>query len=217
MMPTDTHTKSRKQQPQNDKDGLTMEAIHRQVADEAPVILWMTGADGHHHYFNSRWREFTGLDNTDDPEGKVWLDALHPDDRDQCVQQILAALSEHKPIKLTYRLRNRDGEYRWMLDRSRPCYADNGNFRGYVGAVVDISEQKKAETELESINHDLTRANKHAKLNREMNDHLQVCNNMEEVHAVLSYFVPQLFSRSSGAVYLINESRSLIEAVTRVG
>ena len=56
---------------ENRGNELTMEAIHQQVADEAPIILWMTGQEGRHLYFNSRWREFTGLDNTDDPEGKI--------------------------------------------------------------------------------------------------------------------------------------------------
>ncbi len=83
--------------------------------------------------------------------------------------------------------------------------------------MVDISEQKKAEQAQERTNYDLARANKHAQLNREMNDHLQVCNDMTEVHAVLSHFVPKLFSKSSGAVYMINEARSLVESVTQWG
>lgn len=194
-----------------------VDIVCQRVAEEAPVILWMTGADGKHTYFNRRWREFTGLKKTRDPEGKLWLEALHPEDRDTCLQTIHQALVEYQPIQLTYRLRDHTGQYRWMLDNSRPCYDDNGNFLGYVGAVVDISEQKKAETALEASNYNLTRSNKHARLNREMNDHLQVCNDISEVHAVLSHFVPKLFSKSSGAVFMINESRSLVEAVARWG
>ncbi len=196
---------------------LARETIYQQVADEAPLILWMTDPEGNHVYYNRRWYEFTGTSDNQKAGGEYWLESLHPDDRKQCLKSIQAAMREHQPMKFTYRLRNSDGEYCWMLDQSRPCFGNNGDFLGYVGAVVDISEQKKAEEEQERTNYDLARANKHAQLNREMNDHLQVCNSIEEVHAVLSYFVPQLFNHSSGAVFMINESRSLVEPVTQWG
>lgn len=202
---------------QKAEDPSALNEISREVAEEAPIILWMTGPSGRHNYFNRRWREFTGLKEASDPEGKRWLEALHPDDRDRCLQTILAALNDYQPMRLSYRLRDHAGEYHWMLDMSRPCYASNGNFLGYVGAVVDISDQKKAEAELEGSNYNLKRANRHARLNREMNDHLQVCNDIREVHAVLSHYVPKLFSKSSGAVYMINESRSLVETVAQWG
>lgn len=201
----------------DDRNRLTLSVIHQQVADESPIILWMTDADGNHVYYNQCWYEFTGGNTKQKADGEFWLQSLHPDDKDECLRQIKAAMRNYQPMRLTYRLRNAAGEYCWMLDQSRPCFDQNRVFLGYVGAVVDISEQKKAEHKQERTNYDLVRANKHAQINRQMNDHLQVCNDMSEVHAVLSHFVPKLFSKSSGAVYMINESRSLVEPVTRWG
>ena len=74
--------------PVNGNGDRTIESIHQQVAEDAPVILWMTGPDGRHHYFNRLWQEFTGLDNTDDPDGSIWLEAVHSDDREQLIQPI---------------------------------------------------------------------------------------------------------------------------------
>jgi CheY-like chemotaxis protein len=47
-----------------------------------------------------------------------------------------------------YRLRRRDGEYRWILDRGMPRYSRDGVFVGFVGACIDIDERKRAEHEL---------------------------------------------------------------------
>lgn len=196
---------------------LTWQLIHQQVADESPIILWMTDADGNHVYYNQRWYEFTGSGTTQKADGEFWLQSLHPDDKEECLRQIKLAMRDYQSMRFTYRLRNADGEYCWMLDQSRPCFDQNKVFLGYVGAVVDISDQKKAEQARERTNYDLARANKHARINRQMNDHLQVCNDMSEVQAVLSHFVPKLFSKSSGAVYMINESHSLVESVTQWG
>ncbi len=102
-----------------EQQSLTWELIHQQVADESPIILWMTDAEGNHVYYNRRWYEFTGSSTKQKAGGELWLQSLHPDDKEQCLQQIKAAMRDHQPMRFTYRLRNATGEYCWMLDQSR--------------------------------------------------------------------------------------------------
>ncbi|MDI1447799.1 PAS domain S-box protein [Polyangium sp. 6x1] len=116
----------------------------RNMADTAPVIIWVTEADGAKSFLSQRWYDFTGQP----PEralGRGWLEALHPSDRDEIAAQFLAASRLCETIRFEYRLRRKDGEYRWVLDSATPRFGPRGDFRGYVGSVVDISERKRLE------------------------------------------------------------------------
>src|SRR5262249_15487163 len=50
------------------------------------------------------------------------------------------------------RLRRNDGEYRWASDSARPRFGSQGEFLGYIGSVVDITETKQAELNTQFIN-----------------------------------------------------------------
>ncbi len=121
------------------------EARFRNMADHAPMMMWVTEADGACSYLNRAWYEFTGQT----PEtglGFGWLDAVHEDDREWSGQTFLAANEKREAFRLEYRLRRRDGTYRWALDAASPRFAPDGAFLGYIGSVIDIDERHEAET-----------------------------------------------------------------------
>jgi PAS domain S-box-containing protein len=74
---------------------------------------------------------------------------VHPDDLARWRQTCQAAADERRPFEIEYRLRRRDGEYRWVLDRAAPRFGRDGVFLGYVGCCIDIDERKRAEVQLE--------------------------------------------------------------------
>ncbi|MFI4882581.1 MAG: sensor histidine kinase, partial [Phycisphaerales bacterium JB064] len=117
------------------------------MADTAPAILWVTGTDASCVYLSQGWYEYTGQ-QPENALGFGWLEAIHPDDRDQAGSVFLDANARKQPFSLDYRLRRADGEYRWAIDAGRPRFADDGPFLGYVGSVIDIHERKQAEQEL---------------------------------------------------------------------
>jgi diguanylate cyclase (GGDEF)-like protein len=100
-----------------------------------------------------------------------------------------------------------------MLDNGAPFFAEDGSFRGYVGANIDITDRRRAEEELQRLNEELAAGYRNLQLLSRMNDHLQVCNSLEEIHSVISHFAPELFAGNAGAIFLINASRSLVEEV----
>jgi PAS domain S-box-containing protein len=116
----------------------------RNLADTAPAMLWVTDGNGACTFLSRGWHEYTGQS----PEAALgwgWLDAVHPDDRDQCEQALQDADSRHVAFTLDYRLRRFDGAYRWAFDAGRPRFDDKGGFLGFIGSVIDIHERRQAE------------------------------------------------------------------------
>src|SRR6185369_246904 len=81
--------------------------------------------------------------------GFGWIESIHPDDRQRYVEICDRAFSRQEPLATQFRLRRRDGEYRWILDNGIPNCGPDGAFSGYIGSCVDITPRKVAEEELE--------------------------------------------------------------------
>lgn len=120
------------------------EVRFRTMADHAPVMIWVTEPDGTCTYLNTAWYAFTGHSSAD-ALGFGWIDAIHPEDRASARQTFLAANSQQSAFRLEYRLRRHDGVYRWVIDAASPRRGPQGEFLGYIGSVLDITEHKQAE------------------------------------------------------------------------
>ncbi len=192
------------------------EAHFRKIAEFAPVMLWMTDPDGKSQFFNRKWARFTGFNGQSDP-GAVWFEALHPDERKDCLAAFEAAFKAQLPFQMEYRLRRHDGEYRWILDTGEPYFDEQARFSGFIGSSQDISERKLAEKSLQRSFAELNRHDWENTLLSEMNHCLQVCRTLPETYPVISLYARRLFSKTSGLICLINDSRSLIESVVEWG
>lgn len=118
----------------------------RDMADQAPVLVWMTSADGGEVFYNEPWLRFVGREPGGNPAGN-WSEDLHPDDRQMALDTYHAAHDRREPFELQYRLRRHDGKYRWVLDHGAPRFA-GGVFSGYIGSAIDITERVEAEHRL---------------------------------------------------------------------
>ncbi|MGK3996717.1 hybrid sensor histidine kinase/response regulator [Sorangium sp. So ce1024] len=116
----------------------------RNMADQAPVMIWVTGSDGRATYGNRQWSEFSGQAEAS-AVGLGWLDALHPEDRLATMQAFQRAEARREPFRREYRLRRHDGVYRWCITSGNPRLGPDGEFLGYVGSVIDITERKEVE------------------------------------------------------------------------
>ena len=122
------------------------EARFRNMADNAPVMIWVTDTDGQCIYVNRHWYDFTGQTEAE-ALGFGWLDAVHEEDRDVSSAIFVEANSRRAPFRLDYRLRRADGAYRWAVDAAAPRIGPSGEYLGYVGSVIDIHERSQAEAE----------------------------------------------------------------------
>jgi PAS domain S-box-containing protein len=123
---------------------LESEARFRNMADHAPVMMWVSDPRGECLYVNRRWYEFTGQAEAE-ALGLGWTAAVHPEDRDRAQALFLEATRLQRPFRLEYRLRRADGEYGWAIDAAAPRFGEGGEFLGFVGSVIDITERKGLE------------------------------------------------------------------------
>ncbi|HEX2117348.1 MAG TPA: PAS domain S-box protein [Alphaproteobacteria bacterium] len=130
------------------------EARFRNMADYAPVMVWVTDASGACTYLGRSWYEFTGQ-RVEDGLGFGWIDCVHPDDRASARHAFVDANARHVPFRLEYRLRRHDGDYRWAIDAAVPRFGEAGEFLGYIGSVIDITERKQAEEQRELLINEL--------------------------------------------------------------
>ena len=125
------------------------------LAETLPQMVWSTGPDGFHDYYNRRWYEFTGV-----PEGardkEEWDGIFHPDDRDRAWERWRHSLATGSLYEVEYRLRHRSGEYRWTLARALPVRDEQGIIERWFGTCTDIHDLKQAEQARELLSRELT-------------------------------------------------------------
>jgi PAS domain S-box-containing protein len=119
----------------------------RMLADSAPVLIWVNGADGGCEFVNKAYLDFFG-ESLEAVQGFGWTSHIHPDDRERCVAEYRAAVASRVPYRGEVRLRRADGEYRWMESLGLPHTSAVGEFLGYVGVSPDITDRKNAEETL---------------------------------------------------------------------
>ena len=123
------------------------EVRFRQLADTAPVLIWMSGTDKLCNYFNQPWLDFTGR-TIEQEMGNGWLEAVHPDDLQHCSDTYVTAFDARQQFQMEYRLRRFDGVYRWFLGTGIPRFTLEGDFLGYIGSCIDITDRFQAEVAL---------------------------------------------------------------------
>ncbi|HEY3039793.1 MAG TPA: sigma 54-interacting transcriptional regulator [Pyrinomonadaceae bacterium] len=123
------------------------EARFRNMADTAPVMIWVAGADKLCTYFNQQWLDFTGR-SLDQEVGTGWTEGVHPDNYAQCMETYLSSFDRREPFRMECRLRNAAGLYRWVFNIGTPRFSANKEFLGYIGSCVDITDRKKMEEDL---------------------------------------------------------------------
>ena len=126
------------------------------VADAAPVMIWMSGPDKLCNFFNKGWFEFTGRTPAQEL-GNGWTEGVHREDLAHCLEVYGNAFDARQPFTMEYRLRRKDGEYRWILDSGIARTDLNGVFLGYIGSCVDITERRQAELDYQVQSTELAR------------------------------------------------------------
>ena len=145
----------------------------RNMADNAPVMIWISGADKGCTYFNQQWLTFTGR-TIEEELGIGWSNGVHPEDYTRCIETYTNAFDRREPFTMEYRLRRADREFRWVLDKGAARFSPGGEFMGYIGSCMDITEQKAAEESLGDLSGQLIRAREDecARIARELHDDL---------------------------------------------
>jgi PAS domain S-box-containing protein len=143
----------------------------RLIANSAPVTIWMTDADKQCTYVNQVWIDLTGRP-FEESLGEGWADSIHPEDVERSWATFADACDRCEPFQMEYRVRRKDGEYRWITDAGAPRYNTDGGFAGYIGSAVDVTERKLADEAAATLSQRLIEAqeNERSRLARELHD-----------------------------------------------
>ena len=120
------------------RDGI---ANFRRLVDDSPAMVWTTGSDAACDYVNRAWLEFRGR-SVHEEVGHGWIEGLHPDDRDLCMETYLRAFHARQPFRMQFRLLRAGGEYCWVENSGVPR-TDNGQFVGFIGTAADVSDRRR--------------------------------------------------------------------------
>ncbi|MCX6046758.1 MAG: PAS domain S-box protein [Chloroflexi bacterium] len=125
----------------------TSETRFRHLADAMPQIVWVSDAVGTLRYVNQGWLDYSGIPLADNLRDGVWA-AVHPDDAPANRVAWEQALQTGIAYEAELRLRNREGHYRWYLERGAPVRDANGVVLEWYTTATDIDDRKQAEEQL---------------------------------------------------------------------
>ncbi len=122
----------------------------RSLANEAPVLIWVSQSDGRRIWFNRAWLEFTGRALADE-QGDGWINQLHAEDRAGYLSAYRGCVENQRAFSTEFRLRRADGDYRWLLETGSPRQISGGAFAGFATSCVDITDRKSIERERDRL------------------------------------------------------------------
>jgi diguanylate cyclase (GGDEF)-like protein/PAS domain S-box-containing protein len=191
----------------------------RALIEKSPEAITLLSADGTVLYVSPSTSRMTGYE-CDELVGRSGFDFLHPDDLARAKDlhaDLLQKPGRH--IKAEVRLHHKDGSWRWVE-------AIGTNLLGapQVNAIVasyhDVTERKRMEEALKAANdklafwaRELEWRNRELSLLSEMGGLLQACVTEKEAYHVIARSAPELFPQGSGAVYIVDRSKDLAEAL----
>ncbi|MEH1973881.1 MAG: PAS domain S-box protein [Nostoc sp.] len=121
------------------------EARYRSLVTANTQIVWVSTPDGICFELAS-WIAYTGQ-SLAEAENGGWIDAVHPDDRAYTGEVWGAAVANLSMYQIEYRIRGKDGNYRYFWVWGAPVIEDDGSVREWIGTCTDIHDRKLAEAE----------------------------------------------------------------------
>ena len=127
---------------------LESEEQFKRIADAAPMIIWKNNIDHQTTFINKAWYQYTG-GTKEESLGRGWVNFIHPHDQEKVQTAHLKAYKKREDVEVQYRIRNKNGDYRWFLNYARPYNGFNNEFEGYIGSITDITNEKLFSDKLE--------------------------------------------------------------------
>jgi PAS domain S-box-containing protein len=182
------------------------EERYRSLVDAIAGIVWTTDPGGEVIEDQPAWRAFTGQ-TSDDIQGCGWLAALHPESRQEAISAWARAAARGSSYQTDWRLRRRDGEYRWFSIQAAPVRSPDGAVREWIGCNIDITDHKRRAEELSrvqaQVSADLAQLKRYVRkmqILKNLGDTLQACNSREEAYPFIALAATELFPGASGAL-----------------
>ncbi len=131
-----------------------LSSIHR----ASPVGVFETKANGTLLYVNERWKEMIGM-TLETVNMRQWADTHAPLDKTRISKEMWKKFQTNLQSRSEYRFMRPDGSIIWIYGQSVPVYDSNGEVRGHVGTITDITDRKRIEDAIHLANKKLNLMN----------------------------------------------------------
>jgi PAS domain S-box-containing protein len=182
------------------------EERYRSLIMATAGIVWTTDAAGQVIEDQPGWRAFTGQ-TSEEIQGAGWLAAVDPDSRQEAVSVWARAAARGSFYQTEWRLRRRDGEYRWFSIHAAPVRSADGALREWIGCNIDITDHKQCDEELSRLQAQagadlaqVKRFGRNMQILKNLGDTLQACNSREEAYPFIALAATELFPGACGAL-----------------
>jgi PAS domain S-box-containing protein len=130
----------------------TLEELHLALqSSKAGIWEWNLQTDDN-VWSEETWRLYGLTPSSSRASYELWLETIHPDDRERAAQVVNEAVQNKAELFVEYRLSDHHGKGRWIMSRGQPHENEQGEVDHYLGVVVDITERKKIEDALKLEN-----------------------------------------------------------------
>ena len=119
------------------------EEHHRYTVEFNPQVPWTADPQGKILTVSSRWSQATGIP-VEETLGAGWLEALHPEDTPRVIDYWREHLKTGQPVDIKYRIRLKEGSYRWVRARASARRDSRGDIIKWYGAVEDVHDAEQA-------------------------------------------------------------------------
>jgi PAS domain S-box-containing protein len=122
----------------------------RSIIQALSVVVWRYDPSADVHHATPPWSEYTGLPEVE-VQGKNWVKAIHPDDRERAAARFLERLTSVEPYTDEWRVRRADGQIRHAKVQAVPLIGDDGRVREWTGVCMDVTDRKRSEVLLSAV------------------------------------------------------------------
>ncbi len=136
-----------------DREPKTLEqwvARHAEVLNSFHTMIWAMSIDRRAVFFNQAWYEFRGRS----PEQELaqgWLEGFHEEDRERLLPVLLQGIANRHGYTMEHRIRDAQGNFRWVVSSAEPCFDHNGTFWGFIGNTHDVNDEKIHQRDLQTL------------------------------------------------------------------
>jgi len=130
------------------------EARFKNMANTAPVMIWISDVEGLFSFVNNVWLDYSGGESGSQL-GMNWLNNVHPQDLQKLLDDYQSALRTRESFSVEFRFMDKRGNYEWVLIKGKPRYSDENLYMGFIGSCINIQEQKEIEAKISNLNNEL--------------------------------------------------------------
>jgi len=120
----------------------------RLLANTAPALIWTSDAEANINFANHYYYETFGRP-ADEMLGDGWTAIVHPDDLNDFFAGFMTAFERRETYRSEVRVFDKVGAVRWLSCHGSPQFDGSGQFLGYTGVNLDITDRKLVEAALQ--------------------------------------------------------------------